>query len=515
MPSPYCSYRMARAAALKGKDRSLTAAAVDGEWQCDTSVGYGGTAKWTCTVDEAAGCEVVSLLEGCEKLPLRSCTAPEVDGCALDTSQCTDVAPGATCRLACRWPYLGLPTFATCPSDNWEAGKVVELDTRLPYCFCPDPVASPGYVQAASGWACDEGYVGEAVKQCVESETCSVEIRLSGCVEERPCLAPEVEDACRVDADACSSVPAGSSCEARCRPPYAGNESSSHCPAFNTDPARKLVYSAPACGVIEDCDYLPAGYLRNGSGWYCAPGYLGSAVVSQGGCGRRLELAGCLPPAPCQTPVVDPCKLEASGCEQVPPGGACEASCRAPYAGNATVLVCPEGNVDPQQHLVGAPPQCELRCAAPRPMPAGYAATPAGFECDWGYTGNATAFCNDSHVVDEGDGNCSAEFVLVGCERFSACAPLELDSPYVAYGCSSVASGESCEVRCRDPYVGEPTAATCPYGSSGAAQPLLYTLPSCDLSCDTVPVGENEREIEFNFCANSGGRKGMIKEKKK
>jgi hypothetical protein len=102
---------------------------------------------------------------------------------------------------------------------------------------------------------------------------------------------------------------------------------------------------------------------------------------------------------------------------------------------------------------------------------------------------------------------CTAELNLTGCEMLEPCEALgdagdalRLD----VEDCEpSVLRNGSCELRCREPYIGTPTLARCPLGAPG----LLYTLPQCRLPCDQVPVGyEKTREHGWRCMAFYSGQ---------
>lgn len=65
-------------------------------------------------------------------------------------------------------------------------------------------------------------------------------------------------------------------------------------------------------------------------------------------------------------------------------------------------------------------------------------------------------------------------------------APPGRECQFDVSDCARVETGGSCKVRCRVPYEGNATIATCPSGNSNRAQQLLYTLPECQ--CPEPPA---------------------------
>eukprot|EP00438_Fugacium_kawagutii_P008539 Skav223716 [mRNA] locus=scaffold2564:88491:91560:- [translate_table: standard] len=77
--------------------------------------------------------------------------------------------------------------------------------------------------------------------------------------------------------------------------------------------------------------------------------------------------------------------------------------------------------------------------------------------------------------------------------------------------CRSVKGGESCEIKCKDPYTGASTYGTCPEGNINTSQVLSWTRPNCELTnCPqglVVKDGYVKDSILGWICAN--GYKGV------
>ncbi|CAK0908216.1 unnamed protein product, partial [Prorocentrum cordatum] len=156
------------------------------------------------------------------------------DGMALASCPADNVDPE---RLARHEP-LGC-TLRYCPNL-----------TRVPAEFVRAP---------DGGWACAEGFFGNVTAECVAGAECSATLVLGGCSPVLPCAAAAVDE-CLVDASNCSSVPSGGSCELRCAAPQvAGNSTAvwnstmvtnstvATCPLGNDDPDQPLNFSMPEC----------------------------------------------------------------------------------------------------------------------------------------------------------------------------------------------------------------------------------------------------------------------------
>ena len=80
--------------------------------------------------------------QGCEKTA--ACAPPlNLIGCLLDVTQCSEVKPGGSCPVSCRFPYTGWSSVAVCRPDNVdeEVGLlVVEPECTL---TCEDPPNEP------------------------------------------------------------------------------------------------------------------------------------------------------------------------------------------------------------------------------------------------------------------------------------------------------------------------------------------------------------------------------------
>ena len=138
------------------------------------------------------------LFQGCEKTA--ACAPPlNLIGCLLDVTQCSEVKPGGSCPVSCRFPYTGWSSVAVCRPDNVDSEVgllVVEPECTL---TCEDPPNEPeGYVKVntGNGWACAPGYGGFAQWDCVIDSVCASKKVLSGCSLLARCILPEMENAC-------------------------------------------------------------------------------------------------------------------------------------------------------------------------------------------------------------------------------------------------------------------------------------------------------------------------------
>eukprot|EP00435_Cladocopium_sp_Y103_P074093 s194_g46.t1 len=117
--------------------------------------------------------------------------------------------------------------------------------------------------------------------------------------------------------------------------------------------------SFPQDGCYEPSPW-PPGYVRNGSVWSCAEGYVGTPIetcMPMEPCGQPTQLTGCqatlgfnLLGYHMSHMIV--CRYEAIGCSGLMGGQACEIRCKAPAEGETVLATCPEENVDPEQDLI-------------------------------------------------------------------------------------------------------------------------------------------------------------------
>lgn len=381
----------------------------------------------------------------------------------------------------------------SCPDNNTDPQRVMTYSApRCKFIACPDPKKIPtGYMKTKDGsWRCQSGYTGRVIATC---HKCNATLHLSGCSKLMPCKVPTVPDVlkCSIDVSNCSaSMEPGEECTIRCNEPFVG---SSHavatCPVYNTLAGRELDYTWPSCQLVCSLpDPMPAGYIRQGGKddgpWQCGPGFRGSPMYSctlTRDCKAVSALSGCIAPVACPAPVPDRCaKANISTCEGgVEPGSDCEVSCEWPYVGPRLPAACPYNNADPSGGLLWRQPRCVLP-SCPEPIPEGYQKQPDGWRCAVGYAGTALASCASDAQC------CEVTLQLTGCKKIQPCVPppdYEL-CRYDMSECANVASGESCQVRCRTPYEGASTLARCPALNTEVGRPVEWSEPDCQvLSC--------------------------------
>lgn len=73
-------------------------------------------------------------------------------------------------------------------------------------------------------------------------------------------------------------------------------------------------------------------------------------------------------------------------------------------------------------------------------------------------------------------------------------------------GCGALRPGESCSVRCREPYQGADGRAECPAGNVDPRRSLDVAWPTCAATCDTVPVGYARHASGWRCAPGFGGR---------
>jgi len=466
--------------------------------------GFAGNAVARCVPDDT--CESSLQWFGCQRTA--ACAPPlNLIGCLLDVTQCSEVKPGGSCPVSCRFPYTGWSSVAVCRPDNVnsEVGLlVVEPECTL---TCEDPPNEPeGYVKVSSGngWACAPGYGGEAKWDCVIDSVCASKKVLSGCSLLARCILPSVENACMYDFTNCIGETAspGESCQVHCKRPYQGNSSNASCPSGNTDPLRELNWEVPncqiACAEVSDVPvgYLSHPYIRVFGGWQCTDGYAGTPSIScatDANCNPQLRFSGCSALLPCDPPILSPGELCAfqHTCISVRSGDSCEVTCRAPYVGGIAQASCPPNNTQIGRQLIWAVPDCNLQCPMPNPIPSGY--QPDGIDNTGLQKWKCAPFWEGTPVVTcfIGDG-CVAAYQFSGCVLQTACrVPTDVPCSVDFSDCQNVFAGGTCEVSCGPSFTGNVTEASCPEGNIDPLTPLEWTFPGCVLSCqDPVnPVG--------------------------
>ena len=129
-------------------------------------------------------------------LPLDLLTPP----CGFVAPDCGAVAAGGRCLVTCQAPCAGLSAEVYCPAGN--TNPLQPLMGSLPRCVTECDFVPVGYRTSAvhaSGWACGEGYTGQAAVACAASgpgKVCDTEISLQGCLEMVPCGPGTEPEAC-------------------------------------------------------------------------------------------------------------------------------------------------------------------------------------------------------------------------------------------------------------------------------------------------------------------------------
>eukprot|EP00927_Polykrikos_kofoidii_P037307 TRINITY_DN31431_c0_g1_i1.p1 TRINITY_DN31431_c0_g1~~TRINITY_DN31431_c0_g1_i1.p1 ORF type:complete len:1853 (-),score=121.15 TRINITY_DN31431_c0_g1_i1:222-5324(-) len=487
-------------------------------WECEQ--GYTGIAVRECDIDET--CKERTILSNCGfKVP---CAPLKTDDCKFDTSDCSDVVAGGSCMIHCRFPAKGNSTVASCHPDNINPAK--NLTFEWPSCRvepedCIDVVPA-GYAMSITGWVCGQGYAGTVVESCTANVVCDPELRLSGCAPLQSCGADlaSMVDRCRYDVSECLDVFAGGLCELRCKAPYVGSPVAASCPSNTTDPRSAVIFSSlPECELqgCPDPSVSPIGFLKTAQGrWACARGYSGDPVkvcrVDARDCSLKDgELIGCEGRMPCVAPTTfDPCIVDTSNCSNVLFGASCELRCRAPFVGTPSVARCPATNTDPLAVVQYTEPNCALRCPDPDPesVGAGYVLRSTGeWHCADGWVGIAVKHCPVSRP------SCETSTTLEGCARKMPCVapPSRNDLCHLDISCSTLPAGGSCEVRCKPPFYGGISAASCP--STNTNQLREFVLPSLDCSCgdpDPLPLGYEVYKDSWVCSAGYVGKANLV-----
>lgn len=461
-----------------------------GTWRC--APGHDGLAALSCDVAAAPSCSVEAELAGCSQTSPCWAPAAVTDPCMLDVSACYLLEPGRSCTVRCKAPFVGGSMQATCPSGNRDPWRMVNITPPDCTLQCPEPRPIPdGYVKNASsssGWACSEGYVGQARGTCSHNRDCAAtSLSLGGCSPQPPCPVPEVPDklAGCLDLSDCVDTPAGSECRVKCASPFAGAPTVAVCP-YGTTGGMNLTWTAADCVLGFQCPdppgAAPEGYWKDERGWKCKTtlGFFGEAKLQcESDCRVvRSWLSGCSTMSGCMPLETTRCDTDVSACSRVPPGGSCPVYCKAPhFVGTTTYASCPSGNLDAMMNLTWTPPNCTFNCPAPD-WREGYAWASGGWECASGFYGKVELVCK----LEE---DCEVQrSVLTGCDRLQACLPLVLNEStrcrMDASSCARVPSAGECSVRCRPPYEGVPTVATCARQNINSSLPLVVSgLPVC------------------------------------
>ncbi|CAE7625023.1 unnamed protein product [Symbiodinium microadriaticum] len=421
------------------------------------------------------------------------------DLCRFDTSACGDSVPaGTSCQIACRDPFFGQTSLASCPPGNTNPATRAAWtppDCDIFASACPEPPEIPAaYVKEQDGqWKCAPGFAGTAVARCVPDENCENTLQFFGCEETTACAPPTELIGCVLDVTQCADVEPGGACPVSCRFPYTGWSSVAVCHPDNTNPDVGLLVVQPECTLTcEDPPNEPQGYIKvsSGNGWACAPGYGGTATwecVIDSVCASKKVLSGCSLLARCILPEdEDACMYDFTECigETAAPGSSCKVHCKRPYEGNSTTASCPAGNTNPIRQLDWEPPDCNINCGQVADVPVGYLSHPyrrefGGWRCVDGYAGFPVVTCGT-------DVNCNPQLKFAGCSALIPCVQPNLSAGELCafqHTCISVRSGGSCEVSCRPPYVGGIASAVCPGNNTQNGRQLIWAAPDCNLEC--------------------------------
>jgi len=405
---------------------------------------------------------------------------------------------------------------ASCPADNIIPGRVMNLPGLV--CIfqdCIDPVPIPlGYkkeeINNTEEWLCADGFAGNASSECRFRDDCVGEVFLSECIPVTFCSLG-ILDTCLMDVESCPlRLEPGSSCELGCPEPTQGISGTASCPRMNTEAGAPAEIQPPSCS--SPCEYLedvqaPSNFVslasQNLSGWACAEGYGGNKSITchvdrDRDCNASYVFDGCKPLTKCAGLVnIDPCMYIHSCIPGLLPGDTCEIRCRFPdFLGDPVVAMCSTENTDaskPPQFT--AWPSCIPQCVEPEVAPEGYHLNQSAVEewsCAEGYLGTAVPFCGP-------DFQCILSFSLSGCVPKVPCVAPTVPSGcvYDGSGCpAEILPGESCEIQCQSPYVGNSTSASCDSDNTLVNAASVYELPECSLQCGDIPVNLTEAYVQ-------------------
>eukprot|EP00434_Breviolum_minutum_P044217 symbB.v1.2.039470.t1/scaffold6584.1/size27574/1 len=139
-------------------------------------------------------------------------------------------------------------------------------------------------------------------------------------------------------------------------------------------------------------------------------------------------------------------------------------------------------------------------CGEPDDVPPGYDKFLGQWRCSSGFAGTAGIQCSAQR-------NCQSTPTLSGCVPIETCLPIIADGCDIDVSdCRSVLGGEKCEIKCKDPYTGPSTFATCPAGNINTSEVLTWVRPKCELTnCPqglVVRDGYVKDSIKGWICAN-------------
>lgn len=175
-----------------------------------------------------------------------------------------------------------------------------------------------------------------------------------------------------------------------------------------------------------------------------------------------------------QLPAASNCSYDVSACTNVKPGMSCTVRCMSPFTGPTSIATCPAGNSNPGRHLLYSLQQCE--CAMPLAQ-EGYLLLPDGtWRCAQGYLGTPMVTCQTLP-------NCAgARSYLTGCEPLVPCALPTVDQcRFDVSACTSVQPGSTCLMKCKSPFVGDASVATCDATNTNPNRALHYFPLVCVL----------------------------------
>ncbi|CAK9049443.1 unnamed protein product [Durusdinium trenchii] len=467
--------------------------------------GYYGQASYRCEIDLVT-CLPNVILTGC--YPLSPCDRPQVDDyelCKLDFTECQGpIQPGESCNVTCKEGFNANTTYAECPADNTVANFAPDLDLYCGEytCLSADDWAAENPLPRGydvGTWRCADGFRGSVSVSCAQSDECGGTLQLFGCVPLMPCSTPRLQgrDLCRYNFSECEDTFSGGFCEFHCVPPFSGRPGRAFCKPDNVDPHTELEFIPPDCSLqCPDPNPVPPGYVKiENCGWQCAPGYDGRPQEHcdvDDDCNPQLTLSGCAREEKCILPpseMFDPCRFDFSGCgAETPPGSSCEVKCKAPFSGQNFLATCPQGNTIPRHPLTWNNESCTLACPMPEPVPLGFALRQdleppdSGWICSQGYVGQAEATCMQSP-------GCGAPILrLSGCDENVPCKnPAGHNQCEFESFCGpTIAPGASCETRCKFPYEGNSSMASCPNPNTQRDGPADWEAPDCNLMCPQI-----------------------------
>eukprot|EP00927_Polykrikos_kofoidii_P056299 TRINITY_DN50452_c0_g1_i1.p1 TRINITY_DN50452_c0_g1~~TRINITY_DN50452_c0_g1_i1.p1 ORF type:complete len:1601 (+),score=147.34 TRINITY_DN50452_c0_g1_i1:689-4804(+) len=342
------------------------------------------------------------------------------------------------------------------------------------------------------------------------ASNCTPTLELTGCLPTVPCAMPILSNAtaCRVNVSQCDNVRPGATCTVDCRAPFItvfGGSTEAVCPLTNVDFTSEPLWSDPSCEITCADPLPPIGYRKNSSDvndWVCDDGYIGDASLE---CVVELSL---------DSVIIIGFPTNVNGVDRSMLNGAYVKTVNKAYwiGGRETYW-----HVDGLFYYLY---YCLAQHTWSIGMSAGWRTNLAGTTCDSvAYTApysdllNPTGVSFDSvfgsagwssvdtaRVLGFGAEQCVPSAILSGCREIVPCnVPIDTSADLCQLDFSecgngvTVPVGDSCEVKCKQPYVApnraEPVFATCPELNTDP-NGLEYTQPECDIGCGAVSIQE-------------------------